>query len=91
MKLSINAVLDKHAPYQKVKKYTLKLKAKPWITSGIQNSIKIKNKLLKNYFNKKDITLKMKYMQNIKSIEICSQHLLKKVKRVTMTTFSRAT
>ena len=55
---AINAVLDKHAPYQKVKKYILKLKTKPWITAGIQNSIKIKNRLFKNYINKKDFTLK---------------------------------
>lgn len=41
----INTVLDKHTPYQKVKKYTLKLKTKPWITAGIQNSIKVKIKL----------------------------------------------
>ena len=46
---AINAVLDKHAPYQKVKKYILKLKTKPWITASIQNSIKIKNRLFTNY------------------------------------------
>ena len=55
---TINAVLDKHVPYQKVKKYTLKLKTKPWITACIQNSIKIKNKLFQDYINKKNITLK---------------------------------
>ena len=87
----INDVLDKHAPYQKVKKYILKLENKLWITAGIQNSTKIKNELFKTYINKKDIALKMKYMQNIRSIEICSQHLLKKVKRVIVITFSRTT
>ena len=55
---AIYAVLDKHTPYQKVKKYNLKLKAKPWITAGIQNSKQIKNKLFKNYINKKNIALK---------------------------------
>ena len=55
----MNAVLDKHVPYEKVKKYTLEIKTKPWKTAGIQNSIKIKNKLFKNYLNKKDITLKI--------------------------------
>ena len=43
----INVVLDKHASYEKVKKYTLKLQTKPWTTVVIQKSIKIKNKLLK--------------------------------------------
>ena len=37
---------------------TLKLKTKPWVTVGIQNSTKVKNDFLKNYINKKDITLK---------------------------------
>ena len=77
----INDVLDKHAPYQKVTKYILKLENKPWITAGIQNSTKIENKLFKTYSNKKDIALKMKHMQNIRSIEICSQHLIKKSKK----------
>ena len=39
---AINAVLDKHAPYHKVGKYTSKLKAKPWITAGIQIILKSK-------------------------------------------------
>ena len=39
---AINVALDEYEPYQKVKKYTLKLKTKPWITAGIENSIKIK-------------------------------------------------
>ena len=46
---TINAVLDKHAPYQKVKKYILKLKTKTWITAGIQN------RLFNNYIYKKRI------------------------------------
>ena len=39
----VNTVLDKYVQYQKVKKYTLIFKAKPWITADIQNSIEIKN------------------------------------------------
>lgn len=37
----INA-LDKHLLYQKVKRYTLKLKTKPLLTVGLQISLKIK-------------------------------------------------
>ena len=50
----INVVLNKYAPLKKVKKYKLRFKNKPWITSGIQKSIYIKNKLLKKFINKKD-------------------------------------
>ena len=45
---TINSVLNKYAPLKRVNKYKLRFKNKPWITSGIQKSIYIKNKLLKN-------------------------------------------
>ena len=32
---SVNDLLKIHAPYKKVKKYKLKLKEKPWISSGL--------------------------------------------------------
>ena len=31
---------------------------KPWVTTGIKNSIQIRNKLFKNYINKKGIAIK---------------------------------
>ena len=40
---SVNDLLKIHATYKKLKKYKLKLKEKPWISSGIQKSISIKN------------------------------------------------
>ena len=51
---TINSVLNKYAPLKRVNKYKLRFKNKPWITSGIQKSIYIKNKLLKKFINKKD-------------------------------------
>ena len=39
----INFILDKYAPLKKVSKSKLKFKSKPWITSGIQKSISLKN------------------------------------------------
>ena len=45
---TINSALNKHAQLKKVNKYKLRFKNKPWITSGIQKSIYIENKLLKN-------------------------------------------
>ena len=50
---SVNDLLKIHAPYKKVKKYKLKFKEKPWISSGIQKSISIKNSIFKKYINKK--------------------------------------
>ena len=51
----INMLLDTYAPLKRVKKYKLKFKSKPWITLGLQKSISLKNKLLTNFINKKDL------------------------------------
>ena len=51
---TINSVLNKYTLLKRVNKYKLRFKNKPWITSGIQKSIYIKNKLLKKFINKKD-------------------------------------
>ena len=51
---TINSVLNKYAPLKNINKYKLRFKNKPWITSGIQKSIYIKNKKLKKIINKKD-------------------------------------
>ena len=37
-----NEILDKHAPYKKLSLQEVKLSYKPWITTGILNSIKNK-------------------------------------------------
>lgn len=42
-------IIDKHIPMKKVSKKELRFKSKPWITPGIQKSIKIKNNLYKKY------------------------------------------
>ena len=39
---------------KELNKYKMKFKSKPWITLGLQKSISVKNKLLKNFFNKKE-------------------------------------
>ena len=49
---------DTYAPLKRVKKYKLKFKSKLWITFESQKSISVKNKLLKNFINKKDPMLK---------------------------------
>ena len=55
---SINNILDKHAPFQKITKYKLKFKTKPKITTVLQKSISSKVNILKNYIKKKDISQK---------------------------------
>ena len=48
-------VLDQYAPFKKFNKYKLKFKTKPWITTELQNSISVKNKIFKHGINEKNI------------------------------------
>ena len=69
----MSRILDKHAPLKKLSKYKLKFKTKPWITMALQKSISIKNKLLSDYIDKKDLSqktelyIKYKYYRNMLS------------------------
>ena len=60
----INILLDTYAPLKKIIKYKLKFKSKPWITPGLQKSMFVKNKLLRNFINKNDPILKDKFHTN---------------------------
>ena len=66
----MNAILDIHAPYKKVNKYKLRFKIKPWITPALQNSISVKNSLLKKFINCNDSQTKESYILDIRNIEI---------------------
>ena len=48
----VNKLLDKHAPYKTIKHSKPLYETKPWITRGLANSIRIKNKLYKNFCKK---------------------------------------
>ena len=50
----MNDLLKIHAPYKKVKKYKLKFKEKPWISSVLQKSISIKNSIFTTFISNKD-------------------------------------
>ena len=54
----INEILDKHMPWRKLNKKELRLQTKPWITNGILNSIKRRDKLLRKYIDAKDLVRK---------------------------------
>ena len=69
---SVNGLLKIHAPYKKVKKYKLKFKEKPCISSGLQKSISIKNSFFKKCINKKDPYIKEELKRKI--IEILLLH-----------------
>ena len=54
----IKEIIDKHVPLKKMNKKDFKIQAKPWITPGIINSIKRRDKLLRLYIKTNDINRK---------------------------------
>ena len=50
----LNVILDKHAPFKKLPIQEEKLSKKLWITTGILNSIKNKNRLYRKVIRAKD-------------------------------------
>ena len=73
-------LLDTYAPLKRFKKYKLKFKSKTWITLGLQKSISAKNKLLKNFINKKDPVLKEEFHTKYKIYRNLLSTLMKKSK-----------
>ena len=49
----INTTIDKHSPFKKININEAKFQSNPWISQGIRQSIKTKNKLLKRYIRNK--------------------------------------
>ena len=78
---TINSVLNKYAPLKRVNKYKLRSKNKPWITSGIQKSIYIKNKLLEKFINKKDPQSKAIFGEQYKTYRNLLSTLMKQSKQ----------
>ena len=83
---AMNSLLNKYAPFKKISKYKLKFKVKPWITFGIQNSISVKNKLLKKFINKKDPQIKAECHEKYKKCRNLST-LLKESKQIYFTKY----
>ena len=67
-------LLDTYAPLKRVNKYKMKFQSKPWITLGLQKSISVKNILLKNFINKKDLILKEEFHTDYKKIQKLALH-----------------
>ena len=64
----INEILDKHMPWRKLNKKEIRLQTKPWITNGILNSIKRRDKLLRKYIEAKDPTRKEELRTEYKTL-----------------------
>ena len=75
----INVLLDTYAPLKRINKYKMKFKSKPWIT--LQKSVSVKNKLLKNFINKKDPILKEEFHTNYRKYRNLLSTLMKKSKQ----------
>ena len=74
-------LLDTYAPLKRVNKYKIQYESKPWITLGLQKSKSVKNKLLKNFINKKDSILKEEFHTNYKKYRNLLSMLMKKSKQ----------
>ena len=59
----------------------MKFNSKTWITLGLQKSISVKNKLLKNFINKKDPIRKEEFHTNYKKYRNLLYTLMKKSKQ----------
>ena len=77
----IDILLDTYALLKRINKYKTKFKSKPWINLGLQKSISVKNKLLKNFINKKDPILKEEFRTNYTKYRNLLSTLMKKSKQ----------
>ena len=76
----MNAILDIHAPYKKVKKNRLRFKIKLWVTPALQKSLTVKNHLLKKFINCNDSQTKEQLCTRYKEYRNLLSILLKRGK-----------
>ena len=73
-------LLDSHAPLKKLSCSKSKFYFKPWITSGIQNSMKVKDRLQKKFLRAKDPVRKEQLHNKVKQYRNCINKLKRKRK-----------
>ena len=78
---SMSKIIGKHPPLKKLSKYELKFKTKLWITTALQKSIFIKNKLFRDFINKKDLTQKTELQIKYRSYRHMLSILMKNSKQ----------
>ena len=83
----IDRLLETHAPLKKLNKKELKFLTKPWITQGLQNSIKKKNNIYSEFVKCKNQKLKEFYHNNYKTYRYILSTLLKMEKGKYFTNF----
>ena len=83
----IDRLLETHAPLKKLNKKELKFLTKPWITQGLQNSIKKKNNIYSEFVKCKNQKLKEFYPNNYKTYRYILSTLLKMEKGKNFTNF----
>ena len=59
--IKLSEVVDLHVPVKQLSKQDLKARSKPWITSGIRTSFRIKNGLFKKFLKTKSIYYHTKF------------------------------
>ena len=65
----VDRLIDKHCPKKRIPKTKRQTKSKPWITPALSNSIKIKNKVYKQFCKASD-PIKKNFMSGSRIIEI---------------------
>ena len=80
----IEKLLHKHAPYKIIKHPKSKFENKLWITPGLANSIKIKNKLYRSFCKEKDLHKKENYERHFKTFHNLYLHYLGRQKILTI-------
>ena len=61
-------IIDKYCPLKKVTKKEYKQQFKPWITIGICNSIKRRDKMLEKFIKEKNVLKKQEFYVNYKNL-----------------------
>ena len=80
----VEKMISNHAPLRKTRKRELKFQSKPWITSGLQKSIVIKNKLFGRFIKCTNSIITGKLHNDYKSYRNMISTLLKQSKKITM-------
>ena len=83
----IDSLLEIHAPLKKLNKNEMKFLNKPWITQGLQNSIKRKNNIYSKFVKCKNQKLKEFYHNNYKTNRNLLPTLLKRTTEKYFTQF----
>ena len=73
-------MLDTYAPPKELISTNWNLSFNPWIILSLQKSISVQNKLLTNFINKKDPTLKEGFQVKYKKYRNLLSRLMKKSK-----------